>query len=345
MHDNTEFMLRDDNDTADGHVEGTGTAISRFERPLVTRRRSAGMLAATMLPPWTTRAAAGSMIGGPAIPEASPAKSYPLYEEATASVLPPAGYPSRIALNDSIVRLVRRGVLDRDKFLALRRQAGKTTDEFDDLLSEPSERPILLTRQNAGDYVNLLWPVGLANHIEGNADSPLFTVRLPTFASTAGWTLGKKEEGSPYFNGFPIVRMTTTEEALAIQVAKSIFRPCCDNSTFYQDCNHGSALFGLLQLGASQGLGEADLYREALAFNSFWFPDYYVRTALYFKIARKQAWNEVDPKEIMGKEFSALSSWQRNVQPALVAIPNLIPSPEGGANCGVSVHGATLYRG
>lgn len=47
----------------------------------------------------------------------------------------------------------------------------------------------------------------------------------------------------------------------------------------------------------------------------------------------------------MGKEFSALSSWQQNVQAALEAIPNLIPSPEGGANCGVSAHGATLYRG
>ncbi len=36
--------------------------------------------------------------------------------------------------------------------------------------------------------------------------------------------------------------------------------------------NHGSALRGLLQLGASQGLSEEELYREALAFNSFWFP-------------------------------------------------------------------------
>lgn len=108
MYDDTAFMLRNGDETAAARAEETTTAIGRFERPPFTRRRFAGMLAATMLAPWATRAAADSWIG-PAIPDASPARKYPLYEEATASVLPPAGYPSRIALNDSIIRLVRRG--------------------------------------------------------------------------------------------------------------------------------------------------------------------------------------------------------------------------------------------
>jgi hypothetical protein len=147
---------------------------------------------------------------------------------------------------------------------------------------------------------------------------------------------------------FRIVDITLAQEALAIRVAKSTFRPCCDNSTFYQDCNHGSALYDLLQLGASQGLREKDLYREALAFNSFFFEDNYVRTALYLAVERGVAWRKVDPKEIMGREFSTLSSWQTIVQawvdrnpdmipdnPDLVPRnPGLIPQPQRDAKCG-----------
>jgi len=90
----------------------------------------------------------------------------------------------------------------------------------------------------------------------------------------------------------------------------------------------------MLQLGASQGLQEDELYREALAFNSFWFPEYYILTALYFKVILKTEWRDVDPKTVMGSEFSALTSWRQNVQGRLQAIPNLIPEPKGGANCG-----------
>ena len=41
---------------------------------------------------------------------------------------------------------------------------------------------------------------------------------------------------------------------MVISIAKNAYRSCCDNSTFFQDCNHGWALLGLLQLGAGQGL-------------------------------------------------------------------------------------------
>jgi hypothetical protein len=56
----------------------------------------------------------------------------------------------------------------------------------------------------------------------------------------------------------------------------------------------------MLQLGASQGLQEDQLYREALTFNSFWFPDCYIRTALYFKVVLKTEWRDADPKTVMG---------------------------------------------
>ena len=195
--------------------------------------------------------------------------------------------------------------------------------------------PIVLKASNATHYVNLLWPVGLAAHMTANAESPV-NDSLYSLASTGGWTLGREENGGAYFNKFPIVDLTSEGEARVVRIAKSAFRPCCNNSTFYQDCNHGSALLGLLQLGVSQGLNEKELYREALAFNSFWFPDYYLRTALFFKVVRKLEWMDVDPKVVLGFDYSASGPWQQNVAVEVDAIPGLIPPTSGGdASCGV----------
>jgi hypothetical protein len=263
------------------------------------------------------------------------AGSYPLYDKAASHVLPKDGFQSRIALKDSILKLVDYGVIDRGKFFALYGKTGRHLAEFAHVLSEPSDRPIRLTAANAGHYVDLLWPVGLAMHMAANAKSPLYGSPVK-YASTAGWTLGRKRSGMGYFDKFPIVRLTQEQERQVVRIAKTTYRPCCDNSTFFQDCNHGSALLGLLQLGASQGLSTHELYREALAFNAFWFAENYVQTALFFKVVRKIEWADVDPKLVLGYDYSALSSWQRNIADRVAKIRGLIPpAPNGGAGCGV----------
>ena len=300
------------------------TKLSR--RAVVT---GAGLAAAQMI--FGVSAYAGSRA---TLYRRSQGKEFPLYDEAMASVIPSAGYQSRIALNDCVVKLVRHGVISRDKYRALQKSNGPLPGELSAVLKKPSNSPIRLTRKNANHYVNLLWAAGLSNQLEANKESPIAGPDLPNFASTGGWNLGKAPEGSIYFNKFPIVALNTQSEALAVRVAKATYRPCCNNSTFYQDCNHGSALFAVLQLGAVQGLTEDQLYREALAFNSFWFPDYYIRTALYFKVIRKMDWPDVDARMVMGPHFSAAGPWQQNVLAALQAFPDLIPPPAEGANCG-----------
>ncbi|MBI4292019.1 MAG: hypothetical protein HY661_11115 [Betaproteobacteria bacterium] len=97
------------------------------------------------------------------------------------------------------------------------------------------------------------------------------------------------------------------------RIAQHSFRPCCNNSTFFQDCNHGSALLGLLALGASQGLNEEELFREALAFNAFWFPQHYSHIAIYFKVVRGVGWRDIDPRTVMAANFSSASGMQANV--------------------------------
>ncbi|MBI2103754.1 hypothetical protein HYT59_01985 [Candidatus Woesebacteria bacterium] len=219
-----------------------------------------------------------------------------IYDEVVAKVLPEAGFQSEIYLGDSIVKLVANGVIDRQKFEDIYSQRGGLPAELKDVLSQSSYKPILLTRENANIYVNLLWALGLSNYMSTNKDSPVNGKSLFNFASTGGWNIGKEENGGAYFNKFRIVELKPGQEALVTQIAKNTYRPCCNNSTFFQDCNHGSALLGLLQLGASQGLTEDDLYKEALAFNSFWFPQNYIQTALYFKVVKNIEWDKVDPK-------------------------------------------------
>lgn len=258
-----------------------------------------------------------------------------LYDETVAKVLPEKGFQSEIYLADSVLKLVEKGVIDQNKFKAIYNERAGLPSELEDVLTKPSYDPILLTRDNANIYVNLLWALGLSNYMSTNKDSPINGESLFNFASTGGWNIGKEENGGAYFNKFRIVELTPTQEALVTEIAKNTYRPCCNNSTFFQDCNHGSALLGLLQLGASQGLTAEELYRETLFFNSFWFPHNYVQTALYFKVIKNTDWEKVDPKEVMGYNYSAISNWAKNVQVEIAKLPNLIPQTQSGGSCGV----------
>jgi len=256
-----------------------------------------------------------------------------LINEVTAKVLPEYGFQSKIALGDSVVKLEQNGVIDRDKFLAIYQNRGGLPAELEGVLDRSSNAPILLTWENANYYVNLMWPIGLSNYMSTNRKSPVNGKSLFNFASTGGWNLGKEENGGAYFNKFTIVELTPEQKALVTKIAEATYRPCCNNSTFFQDCNHGSALLGLLQLGAAQGLTEDELYREAVAFNSFWFPHNYIQTALYFKAVENVDWDDIDPKVVMGKDFSTISGWYENVD-AEVKRLGLVPQQKDGASCG-----------
>lgn len=261
-----------------------------------------------------SKACAWCLLAMPLFASAAPAAEHAQrFEQAMETAVPAAGHYSMVVLGDSIVRLAREGVIDPQKLAALYAPAGGLPAGFENLMTEPGHQRILLTRENARLYVNLLWPIGLANRLAANNVSPIRGRKLFTYASTGGWTLGKDSSGGTYFNRFPIVELTPAQESLVLRVARHAFRPCCDNSTFYQDCNHGSALLGLLTLGASQGLGEEQLFREALAFNAFWFPHQYAHSALYFDAVKSTRWRDVDPREVMSASFSSANGWAANV--------------------------------
>ncbi|KKS78635.1 MAG: hypothetical protein UV53_C0029G0001, partial [Candidatus Azambacteria bacterium GW2011_GWE1_42_9] len=124
------------------------------------------------------------------------------------------------------------------------------------------------------------------------------------------------------------ITLTPEQRALVERVSKNIYRPCCNNSTYFPDCNHGMAMLGLLELMASQGIGEDEMYKTALQVNLFWFPDQYATIAKYLESKGKK-FQDADAKEILGVNYSSGSGYAK-VESALPREQN-----QGGGSCGV----------
>jgi hypothetical protein len=238
------------------------------------------------------------------------------YWKVVDQALPAAGVETSLSFGDAIQRLIASGVVDPEKLSSYFRRIG-LPDWVQQLFSAPSTKPIHLGFRTSPYLLNLLWPVGLSNKAKFNASSPINGPDLASLASTSGWPFGKQESGAVYFNAADAVQLTEAQEKQVLDVATNVYRPCCDNSTFYQDCNHGSALLGLIELAASQGLPTEEIYRIALAANAYWFPDQYAKTALYLALFEGRSWTEVSPKLILDPRFSSLSGWQSNVNQRL----------------------------
>jgi hypothetical protein len=245
-------------------------------------------------------------------------------------VIPKAGIPTGVAFEDSMQKLIAAGVIDPDKFRASSQELPTWVER---LLIAPSADPILFNQETAPYLVSLLWPIGLSNKAAFNEDSPVNSLSIPSFASTGGWTLGRQPNGYVYFNQVEAVRMTAHQQAMVLAVARATYRPCCNNSTFFQDCNHGSALLGLLELAASQGATLKGLYGLALTANSYWFPDNYAKTALYFSHFHRKSWHDIDPKLILSAVYSSGSGWESNVNSRLrranVTLPGISNEQQG----------------
>jgi hypothetical protein len=147
------------------------------------------------------------------------------------------------------------------------------------------------------------------------------------FASTGGWILAKGS-AMDYYSKHVLVKLTPEQLELVEKVSQGIYRPCCNNSTYFPDCNHGMAMLGLLELVASQGAGEKAMYQAALAANSYWFPQVYATIARYLE-AKGMAWDKADAAGILGPNFSSASGYRQvlsQIQPV---------ESSGGQGCGI----------
>ena len=226
-------------------------------------------------------------------------------------------------------RMVAAVVIDADKFEGLYLARGGLSQADKKLLYDNDNGNITITAENSGMMLNMLWAFGLANKNPILENGPMMDPRYGgagNFASTGGWNLAKGD-AMEHYSMHQFVTLTKEQQTLVEKVAKNVYRPCCDNSTYFPDCNHGMAMLGLLELMASQGASEAEMYKVALQVNTLWFPDTYEAIKTFFT-SQNIDWNNVDPKEILGAEFSSVSGYQKMLS---LMTPQ---QQKSGASCG-----------
>lgn len=245
----------------------------------------------------------------------------------TADVLP-GNVNLGISWGDIIVKMVQTGAIDKEKFL-------KRHPEAEKLLLSVSSDNIVVTQENSALILNLLWPLGIANKAKVLSEGVMGTKykdQVGSFASTGGWTLGSRE-GGKLFNSQSLVKLTDEQEAIVTRVASGIYRPCCGNNTAFPDCNHGAGMLGFVELAVAAGMPESETYKKALALNSYWFPQTYTELAVFFKAKKNTNWKNVDPKEVLGENYSS-GQGSAAISQQLQA-ENLVPQVKSAGGCGV----------
>ena len=227
------------------------------------------------------------------------------------SVIPSAGVELPITWGNLGAKLVETGAIDPAKMAALYESRGGFSDEYRKLLERNANEKIVITNWNSGYLLNLFWALGLANKnpiLEDKTEmmNPSYG-GAENFASTGGWTLARGN-AMEHYNMHKLIALTSEQQTLVDRVSRNIFRPCCGNSTHFPDCNHGMAMLGLLELMASQGVSEQDMYKTALAVNSYWFPETYLTIATYMQ-QKGVAWKDVSPKEMLSAPYSSSSGY------------------------------------
>lgn len=251
---------------------------------------------------------------------------------------PVDGFEIEVQYGNLGPKMVAMGVIDADKFKSTYAKFNQPlTREQEDILQKGSTEKIKITRDNSYFLLNFFWAVGLANKStileEGDMMKYGGKQGAGNFASTGGWTLSKGDSMS-YYSKSALIPLTKEQEDRVNLVASNIFRPCCNNSTAFPDCNHGMALLGVLQLMASNGASESQMYEAGKYFNAFWFPGNYYDIALYFKNIEGKSFKDIDAKTLLNKDYSSASGWQ-TVKQWLVDKGLVQQPPKQGGSCGI----------
>ena len=227
-------------------------------------------------------------------------------------------------------QMISAGVIDRAQFEAVYESRGGLSDADKKLIDNLQNGNLVANQENSGLLLNLFWALGLGNKNEILEKGPMTDPSYGGaggFASTGGWILANGGAMDHYSKHLFIV-LTPEQQALVEKTSKNIYRPCCNNPTHFPDCNHGMAMLGLLELLASQGASEDEMYKVALQMNSFWFPNEYATIARYLT-SKGVKMQDVGPKEILGINYSSGSGYAK-VEQSLPREQN-----QGGGSCGV----------
>jgi hypothetical protein len=233
-------------------------------------------------------------------------------DELQTKVLPPGGVALPVRWGDIGKRMISAGVVSETKLDVLYALRGGVPADMWALLDATDTGELVINQQNAGALLNLLWAFGLANKNSILEKGPMQDPQYGgagRFASTGGWTLAAGD-AMEHYGMHSFITLTPDEQTLVERVARNIYRPCCGNSTYFPDCNHGMAMLGLLELMASQGATEDQMYKAALAVNSYWFPENYLTIARYMQ-DKGVDWRAANAKDVLGAEYSSGQGYQK----------------------------------
>lgn len=241
-------------------------------------------------------------------------------------VLPDDGFTLPISWGDLGPKLISLGVIDKDKFV---KTVNLSSDE-ENILKNGGDIPITINEDNSQFVVDLLWAIGLAQESNAYTEGPMGTdykKDIGNFSSTGGWTLAKGK-AVDYLGKYELFNLTDEQQTRVSEIAKNVFRPCCGNSTWFPDCNHGMAALAAIEMMVAKNLSDDEIYKNVLKLNSFWFPSVYMNIATYFE-RKGTKWDKVDAKLVLGVDYSSgqgAANIAKEVGPA--------PATSGGGGCG-----------
>ena len=259
--------------------------------------------------------------------------------------LPPAQYVARLPESYTLPvtygmlgpELVKAGAIDLDAFLALYADGGKPlTAEQQAILTQGSDKAVVIDHSSAHFLLNFFWAVGLANRNAILLEGPIQDKGADTvgqYASTAGWTLAARPP-MEIFASQHLIELTPAQQQRLQTVAEGVYRPCCGNSTAFPDCNHGMAMLGILELMAAGDASEDEMFEAAKYVSAFWFPKEMTQAAAYYKLTHGQDFAAIDPRRIVSRDMFSQTGAQ-SVAQWLAGRGRLGQPQETGGSCGV----------
>lgn len=215
----------------------------------------------------------------------------------TNQVVPENGFTINAKWGGIVKKMVDTGALDPAKLedILVKKYGQQMKPEWKDILAGKDSQ-LSINAENSVFMMYILWVLAKHNDNKILHDSP--------FAGSFGpdYDIGA---GSPGYGNLKLLSLTPEQQAVATKVAENSYRPCCGQSAARPDCSHGYSALGLMQLMASQGFSEKEIFDAFVKFNTFWFPANYIQAATYFKLAENKDWDRVDKELVAGPQFSS----------------------------------------
>lgn len=218
-------------------------------------------------------------------------------------VLSSKGYQYKIIWGDLGKQMINDGVIDEVKLAQALVGKDELPQNFKKYLNGEANK-IELTQENAHFWLDVLWGLGLANKNKLLDEGDMQKYDNPAnFASTGGYTISTSKP-MDFYSKFSYLPLSEKQQTIVSEIAGDIYRPCCNNSTAFPDCNHGMAMLALIELMVSQNFSKDEIYKVALNFNTYWFPQTYLDIAYHFE-KNNRDYKKVSPREILSKTFSS----------------------------------------